>query len=99
MSRPPSSLTSGCADAAVPSHVGNQPPTIEVAILAEGVSVNRAYLAAMERGMLIPEEEPETMAERLTYAWPHCRYDLYSRYALAVAWSFRRPLQTTACLI
>ena len=74
--RPPS-----CADSSLQDSRGPAQPSVEVAILAEGVSVNRAYLAAMERGVLIPEESSRAQEHWQTFAWPHCCYDLYSRRA------------------
>ena len=71
-----------CADGSQDEATAPAGPSVEVAILAEGVSVNRAYLAAMEHGVLIPEEEPQQRQEHWqTFAWPHCKFELYSRCA------------------
>ena len=74
------SLLCPCADESTDSQPEAKKPNVEVAILAEAVSVNRAYLAAMENGVLVPEETQEQQREQWqTFAWPHCKFELYSR--------------------
>ena len=55
---------------------------VDVAILAEGVGINRAYLSATEGGILATSEErPPERAEDTSFAWPRCKFELCNRLA------------------